>query len=48
MRKALMKGNESAASIELHAEEFDRLLSTTKTMHFNSPEEKNPDRLASY
>ena len=30
----LMKGDEAVASIEAHAEEFDRLLSTTKTMHF--------------
>jgi hypothetical protein len=43
-----MKGNESAAWIEAHTEEFDRLLSTTETMHFISPEEKPPDRLASY
>ena len=44
----LMQGEESTAWIEAHAEEFDRLMSTTKTMHFIRPEDKPPDRLASY
>ena len=34
--------------IEAHAEEFDRLLSTTKTMYFIPAADKPPDRLASY
>ena len=41
----LIKGNGSAAWIEAHTKEFDRLLSTTKTMHFILPEDKPPDRL---
>jgi hypothetical protein len=43
-----MKGDEAVAWIEAHAEEFDRLLSATKTMHFIPPSDKPPDRLASY
>ena len=44
----LMKGSDASAWIEASAQEFDRLLSTTKTMHFIRPEDKPPNRLASY
>ena len=43
-----MKGHEAEQWIEASAEEFDRLLTTTTTMHFIRPEDKPPDRLASY
>ena len=44
----LMKGHEAEQWIEASAEEFDRLLTTTTTMHFILPEDKPHDRLASY
>ena len=43
-----MKGPEAAEWIEASAKEIDRLVSTTKTMHFIRPENKSHDRLASY
>ena len=43
-----MKGPDATGWIEASAQEFDRLLSTTKTMHFIRPEDKPPERLASY
>ena len=43
-----MKGPDATEWIEASAQEFDRLLSTTKTMHFIRPEDKPPERLASY
>ena len=44
----LMKGPEATDWIEAHACEFDRLLTTTKTMHFIHSTDKPPERLASY
>ena len=44
----LMKGSDAAEWIEASAQEIDRLVSTTKTMHFIRPENKPHDRLASY
>ena len=43
-----MKGPDATRWIEASAQEFDRLLSTTKTIHFIRPEDKPPERLASY
>ena len=44
----LMKGPEAAEWTEASAKEIDRLVWTTKTMHFIRPENKPHDRLASY
>ena len=44
----LMKGPDVAEWTEASAQEIDRLVSTTKTMHFIRPENKPHDRLAFY
>jgi hypothetical protein len=43
-----MNGPDAVQWREASAEEFDRLLSTTETMHFIRPTDKPLDRLASY
>jgi hypothetical protein len=46
--RLMNNGPDAAQWREASAEKFDRLLSTTETMHFIRPTEKPLDRLASY
>ena len=46
--RLIMKGSDAEHWREASAEEFDRFLSTTATMHFIRPSDKPAYRLASY